>query len=423
MSKFRYLLYKDLLLLVRDIAGLLLMFLMPVLLVILMSTLQESTLNVVNDVHVSLLLVNKDKGELGAAIDKEISGSGIFDITREIDGHSPSREEVEKAVASSNFLLGIYLPSDATEKIKSNVQKYVVCAFNGIETLPAQDSVDLSIFIDPTARASFHTVIMSTLKEKAQKVQFEYILREITTEVNKLSPIPVSINQFSGDQVSIKSKFAKLEGNKIVPNSVQHNVPAWTLFAIFFIVISLSGSIIQEREEGSFTRLLTMPCSYSEYLLSKAIVYIIVALLQFTVMLFIGVYILPLFGLESLKLGSSFIALFALALSAAIAAIGFGIAIGNVAVTNQQSAVFGSISVVIMAAVGGIWVPMFLMSETMQTISKLSPMNWGLSGFYGLFLRNEGLKAVLPECFALSLFGVICFYFAVLYNRRHRLNL
>lgn len=423
MRRFLYLLYKDYLLLVRDVAGLLLMFLMPILLVILMSSLQDSTFNVVNDVHVPLLLVNKDKGELGNAIDKEITRSGIFKIKREINGHSPTLEEVEKAVATSDFLLGIYLPENTTEKIKTNVSKYVVCAFNGIEKLPPLEAVDLSIFIDPTARSSFYSVIMSTVRERAQKVQFEFVLKEITKEVNRLSPIPISTNQFTGDQVNIKAQFAKLEGNKIVPNSVQHNVPAWTLFAIFFIVISLSGSIIKEREDGSFTRLLTMPCTYQEYLLSKATIYIIVGLLQFAVMILIGIFILPLFGLESLKLGSSIPALFLLALSASIAAIGFGLCIGNIATTNQQSAVFGSISVVIMAAVGGVWVPIFLMTETMQTISKLSPMNWGLSGFYSLFLRDEGFWAILPECGALILFGITCFVVAILYNHRYRLDL
>ncbi|HBG54088.1 MAG TPA: ABC transporter permease, partial [Rikenellaceae bacterium] len=43
MRKFRFLLYKDYLLLKRDTAGLLLMFLMPAILVVLMALLQDST--------------------------------------------------------------------------------------------------------------------------------------------------------------------------------------------------------------------------------------------------------------------------------------------------------------------------------------------------------------------------------------------
>jgi ABC-2 type transport system permease protein len=47
--------------------------------------------------------------------------------------------------------------------------------------------------------------------------------------------------------------------------------------------------------------------------------------------------------------------------------------LGTVADTQEQSAPFGATSVVVLA-VGGIWVPVFLMPEFMQTIAKFSPM-------------------------------------------------
>lgn len=101
MNKLKYLLYKDFLLLIRDVAGLLLMFLMPVILVVLMTLLQDSTLNVVKDTHVPLLLVNNDKGELGKIIEEEITRTGIFDVTGLVKGRKPGLEELEKEVASS----------------------------------------------------------------------------------------------------------------------------------------------------------------------------------------------------------------------------------------------------------------------------------------------------------------------------------
>ena len=103
--------------------------------------------------------------------------------------------------------------------------------------------------------------------------------------------------------------------------------------------------------------------------------------------------------------------------SVAVAAIGYGVAIGNLARTYQQASVFGAVSVVILAAVGGVWIPLFLMSPQMQLISKLSPMNWGMSGFYSIFLRDEGFLSVLPEGIALLIFGLTCFLIA-LYSRK-----
>lgn len=398
------------------------MFLMPAVLVVLMTLLQESTYRVLKDASVPLLLVNKDKGELGKAIDKEIELSGIFKIDRHIKGKEPTQEQVEREVAGSKYTLGIYIPENTTETIRRNVVKYVMTAFSGAEELPAIDSVGFVIFIDPTTKMSFSSYIMSTLKERTQKIEFEYILKEITRQVNEISPIPISTAGFYGDQVVIDIRNARLEGKDMVPNPVQHNVPAWSLFAVFFIVISLSGSIIRERQEGSFSRLLTMPCSYTEYLLSKAVVFLIVTLLQFGLMLLIGIFVLPWFGLESLNLGSSPMALILLALSASIAAIGYGIAIGNIANTFHQSSVFGAISVVIMAAIGGVWVPTFVMSETLRQISKLSPMHWGLSGFMDVFLLDAGIKAILPECAAMLFFGMVCFSVAITFNYRRRLD-
>jgi ABC-2 type transport system permease protein len=135
MSKLKYLLYKDLLLLVRDVAGLLLMFLMPIILVIVMSVLQDSTLNSVREAKVSILLVNKDTGELGKAIEKDICSSGIFDITTDIKGDIPSLHVIENEVASSRFILGIYIPENTTLIIKNNIAKYVAAVFNGIDTI------------------------------------------------------------------------------------------------------------------------------------------------------------------------------------------------------------------------------------------------------------------------------------------------
>ncbi|HKM31605.1 MAG: ABC transporter permease [Bacteroidales bacterium] len=422
MRKFRYLLYKDYLLLKRDIAGLLLMFLMPAVLVVLMTLLQESTYRVLKDASVPLLLVNKDEGDLGRAIEEEIELSGIFKIDRDIKGVVPTQEQLEREVAGSRYTLGIFIPENTTETIRKNVVKYVVTAFSGAEELPALDSVEFVIFVDPTTKVSFYSYIVSTLKERTQKIEFEYILKEVTKQVNNISPIPISSAGFSGDQVVVDIRSARLLGKNMVPNPVQHNVPAWSLFAVFFIIISLSGSIIREREEGSFSRLLTMPCSYTEYLLSKAVVFLVVTLLQFGLMLLIGIFVLPWFGLESLNLGSSPLALILLALSASVAAIGYGIAIGNIANTFHQSSVFGAISVVIMAAIGGVWVPTFVMSETLRQISKLSPMYWGLSGFLDVFLLDAGVKAILPECLAMLFFGLVCFAIAVIFNYRRRLD-
>jgi ABC-2 type transport system permease protein len=53
-------------------------------------------------------------------------------------------------------------------------------------------------------------------------------------------------------------------------------------------------------------------------------------------------------------------------------------------------------------------VPKFVMPATMQDITVVSPMSWGLEGFLDVFLRNQSWLAVLPESLALLGFGAVC---------------
>jgi len=197
-------------------------------------------------------------------------------------------------------------------------------------------------------------------------------------------------------------------------------VPAWSMFAIFFIVISLAGNMIREREIGCYNRLMTMPCSFHLYLFSKVCVYLTVCLLQLCLMIVTGMYLTPLFGLPALKLGHSMMALAVMSVSASLAAIGYGLAIGSLARTNQQASVFGAVSVVILAAVGGVWIPVFIMPYYMQVISHVSPLNWGLNGFNDLFVRDSGILEIMPNILSLLLFFALTIFISYRMNRKRR---
>jgi ABC-2 type transport system permease protein len=88
------------------------------------------------------------------------------------------------------------------------------------------------------------------------------------------------------------------------------------------------------------------------------------------------------------------------------------------ATTHQQASIFGAVSVVILSAIGGIWVPTFLMPKFLKALSVVSPLNWGIEGFYKIILRGEGLVSVLPRCFLLLAFAAVCFAVSVLAKRR-----
>ena len=137
-------------------------------------------------------------------------------------------------------------------------------------------------------------------------------------------------------------------------------------------------------------------------------------------MLMVGLYVLPAMGLPQLEIGPHKIALALLAISSGLAATGLGVAIGTIATTHEQSSTFGAVLIIIFAALGGIWVPIYVMPHTMRIFSQFSPLNWGLSGFYDIFLRNGDILTVLPEIVKLLLFFAVMLMIAIGYNKLHR---
>jgi len=74
MKRFKALLYKDFLLLVRDFWGLTLLFAMPWALVLLMTNLQDSTFRSINENRIPVYLLNADRDSLGNMISRQASG-------------------------------------------------------------------------------------------------------------------------------------------------------------------------------------------------------------------------------------------------------------------------------------------------------------------------------------------------------------
>jgi ABC-2 type transport system permease protein len=152
----------------------------------------------------------------------------------------------------------------------------------------------------------------------------------------------------------------------------------------------------------------------------KIAVYVVVCFIQFLLMMIVGLYVLPIIGLPALQLGNSIPAVLLLALCTSFAATGFGVLVGTLASSEQQGAILGSLSILLLSAIGGILVPTYVMPEIMRNISVVSPLNWSLEGFYKLFLRGAGLSGVLVNCLQLIVFFLLMMSISSIVNRIKR---
>ena len=73
---------KELLLLRRDVAGLLVLFVMPAILVVVVTLVQENVSKTIGDSALNVLLIDHDKKLVGQTIEKELFASRSINVNR-----------------------------------------------------------------------------------------------------------------------------------------------------------------------------------------------------------------------------------------------------------------------------------------------------------------------------------------------------
>jgi len=410
--------YKELLLLIRDIGGLAVLFLMPLLLVIVITIVQDGTFKTIKQNKIPIVLVDKDKGEVSTTILNNLKKSEMFEVSEQ-----SNEKLVEELVQNGKYQLAIVIPENLSNDLNLKVTENVegILAKFGVDEgeLPPEksnlESKEVKLYFDPATQFSFRNSIKSGINEMVSKIETQSIYKAFQDELGE----DPSEQIFDTESfINFKEIIPNSGKQAMIPNSTQHNIPAWTLFAIFFIILPLSINMVKEKNQGTFIRLQTHPISYATVLGGKALVFLTVALIQFALMLLVGIYLFPLLGLPQLDVSGRLPLLFVVAFFAGLAAVGLGLLVGTVAKSQEQSAPFGATFVVILAAIGGVWVPVFAMPKLMQALSNLSPMNWGLNAFYDVFLRNVGFSEILPEIGLLLLFFIVTTLIAIVYYKQ-----
>ncbi len=412
---------KEFWLLKKDWGAMAILFIMPLVLIITITLIQDNAFKSISN-KIPILVINHDNGDISSKIVDLLHKNKSFELVEKIEGEPLTENTLKENVFNGNYNLGVVFPAGLSKelntKIEYNVQK-VIDKFSMNETSvkqPIYSKKEIKIYFDPALQQNFKNNVQNAVEKMIAEIENKSIYKAFQNQLGEE-------NETLFDQtnsISFKEISPIVNQKELKPNSVQHNVPAWSLFAIFFIIVPLSINIVKEKNQGTFVRLLTNPVPYSTILLGKTCMYLIIAIIQFILMLMVGYFFFPYIGLSQFEIGSNLFHLLIVALFSGLAAIGFGLLLGTIAKTQEQSAPFGATSVVLLAAIGGVWVPVFAMPKIMQYISNLSPMNWGLNAFYDIILRNKGIKAILPELSFLLLFYIITTIIAVYYEKKKR---
>lgn len=407
---------KDLRLLLRDKVGLLLMFAMPVLLVLVITSLQNNTFKIVNDHKVPLVVFNQDGEKLADEYVKALGEGGMFDLFE--DHQAVSVEDFSKVMSKHDALVGLYLKKDFSKSITQNAEYLTSQAMSGLgvvdeENVPKDvEQSSLEVYYSPVLQESYRMAVEGTIKSAMKVLQSKKMLNLIYYSLNE-EEMPENLQQdILHSEVELREQTITSDGSGKIPDATQHNVPAWTIFAMFFMVTSLGSSIVREKQSGSFIRLKTMPGGYLMGIFSKQIVYLIVALLQVFVIFSIGALLFPYIGLPALEIPKDISALLVVSIVSGLCAVSYAMCIGIFSSTEEQTNGFGAVSIVILAALGGVLVPSFAMPDTFQIFTGISPLHWCLEAYYDLFLAAGSLQDILGSVLPIILIVILLQTFA-----------
>jgi ABC-2 type transport system permease protein len=412
---------KEILVLFRDLAGLGLIFLMPVALVLVMTLIQDASFRKLDETKITLLYLDDDHDTLGIKVKQGLEKAGYFGLVTSLKDSQLDEKAIKEEVAGGKYQMGVVVRAGSTEAIRARGKKLVEQTLLGGDAAAETDSMAqarIIIYFDPAIKISFKVTVRNALENFTSKIEAGILFQSLSAELAQYLPETPAPLPDPGGGIIYEEIYAADEYSEIIPNSVQHNVPAWTIFAMFFIIIPLTGNLVREKESGLATRLRVMPGNQFQALGAKIVVYTLVGIVQFVIILAFAKLVFPLFDLPSLVLGPGKPALFLMALATTLAATGYSVLVGTVARTHDQAAVFGMVSVIILAAIGGIWVPVFMMTNLMQAASIISPLNWSLDGFYDILLRGSGISGILGNICALLAFFAVTLGVAILVSDR-----
>jgi hypothetical protein len=341
---------KELQLQLRDRSALVRLFLMPVIFIAVFGTLFSGS----GDVDRFEVAVWHVPGDARAeAITQALEATGSFAIER------TRTEAAARAAASERDGIALILPADLDPA-------------NG---RPAE------LVLDPATSPQVRAPLEAMIRGVVARVTLGPSPADQHTVLSTLAPAGDDPPEITGFQVAASG------------NSVMFG---------FFIAITVGLSFLEERRTGTWRRVLAAPVDARILLLAKLVPFVVIGAIQFAFLL--GVAVLA-FGLH---IAGSLVALVALVLAVVLCATCLGFLMASLSATEKQLGALGSITILVMALLGGAMVPRFLMPPLMQQIGLAVPHAWALDGFAAVMVRpGTTLLDVAPQVGAVLGFAAV----------------
>jgi ABC-2 type transport system permease protein len=219
----------------------------------------------------------------------------------------------------------------------------------------------------------------------------------------------VDISAFMQDLLPVTRTDVAPEGRaKQISYQVSHAVSGMTVMMLMFSLVGFARSLLEERAHGTLRRLLSAPIDPRALLLSKLLTSLIVGMALIVVLF---TFAALAFHLDIL---SRWDTLLVVSIATALACTAFALAIAAWARSDKQADGVATLLILIMAPLGGCWIPLMLLPPVVRTIAHGTLPYWSLTAFQGTFWYGQHwTDAPMLQCIGVLLaIAVVLFWVA-----------
>lgn len=401
---------KDLKLFFSDKKAVLLTFLMPIMLISLFAfAFGGIGENKATSKPIKLLVADVDNSEDSQSVISNLDSlKGVIVIKKE-------KEEATNLVRKGKYVGVLIFEKGFQDSINTGKELPMELKYD------AAREIEMGMLQGVLMQSLMSSVGKKSVKAKINKyfdVNFPNIPIETRTKIfDDMDSDKSSESSIVSSKSTLKMTSVIKETSKKANLGLIQAVAGTAIMMLLFSIAGIGGGLLDEKDAGTLKRLLYSPLKPTDILFGKMGASLIIAILQLVVMF---VFSWIAFGLPIFKDIPSLILMI---LTTAFAVSSFGIFLVSIAKSRQQLQGYSTIIIMLMSAIGGSMIPLFVMPSIMQKIAVVSVNYWGIQGFYDIFWRSLPLSEILPRMGVLVAIGLLMTLISVRLFKKNVLKL
>jgi ABC-2 type transport system permease protein len=349
-------------------------------------------------VSIPVAVINQDTGSLGEHLVDQIETVPNLAV-------QPMAEEVALAkVADADVAAALLIPADFSDELLAgetttlqfrvaNADEQTQLVEQVINT--AAGRLVGSLQASGTAvRVAIALDVLDAGDSVGQRQYADEAFEIVEAGWKESLPIVLQVTQVTG-----------FDEEREIPGGVDQSSPGMLVMFSMFAFLGGGVMLVTERQEGTLSRLITMPVGKVGIMLGKLAGIFVVGVGQIVLLIFGGIF------LFRVSWGQSPIALILVVLSFALAMTSLGVLLAALARTTAQATALDNIIVLSFSALGGAWWPLEIVPGWLQTLAHVLPTAWAMDAFHDIITRGLGVAAVLPEVGVLL--GLAAIFFTI----------